>query len=73
MAMRLDFGQIEVLDDDVAAVLRSRTEAERLSIAFRMWSFAHQTITNALRSEHVDWDEDRLQREVARRLSHGAI
>ena len=71
--MRLDFGQIEVLDEDVAAILRSKSEADRLTITFRMWSFAHQTVWNVLRSEHANWDEDRLRREVARRLSHGAI
>ncbi len=71
--MRLDFGQIEVLDEDVAAILRSKTEADRLTIAFGMWSFARQSVLNVLRSEHADWDENRLQKEVARRLSHGAI
>lgn len=71
--MRLDFGQIKGLDEDVADILRSKSEAERLTIAFRMWSFARQTVLNVLRSEHADWDEKRLQKEVARRLSHGAI
>jgi len=73
MSMRLDIGQIEVLDADVAATLRSKSEADRLTIAFRMWSFARETIFNVLRSEHANWDEERLHREVARRLSHGAI
>jgi hypothetical protein len=71
--MRLDFGQIEVLDEDVAVILRSKSEADRLTIAFRMWSFARESILSILRSEHADWDEHRLQEEAARRLSHGAI
>ncbi len=71
--MRLDRGQIEVLDDQMADILRSKTVAERLAIADQMWMFARQLIASTLRSEHPDWDARRLEREIARRLSHGAV
>jgi len=71
--MRLDPGQIEVMDDQMAAVLRSKTGAERLKIANDMFRFARQLIASGLRAEHPDWDEPRIGRETARRLSHGAV
>ncbi|MBI4602643.1 MAG: hypothetical protein HY721_11850 [Planctomycetes bacterium] len=64
---------IEAIDDEVAAVLRAKTPAERLRIASGMWRFARTMILSVLRQEHPDWDEPRLQREAARRLSHGAV
>ncbi len=65
--------RLEMVDDDIAAVLRTKTEAERLAIAFGMWSFARRTVLEVLRGEHPDWDEPRILREAARRLSHGAV
>jgi hypothetical protein len=71
--MRLDPGQIEVLDDDMAAILRLKTPAERLAIAHGMWRFARRMIVTNLRAEHPDWDQAAVDREAARRLSHGAV
>ena len=31
------------------------------------------TVYRTIAGEHPDWDEERLQRETARRLSHGAV
>lgn len=71
--MPLDSNKIEVIDDQTADVLRRKTGAERLRIADEMYSWARRTLTSHLRSEHPDWDEGRVVREVARRLSHGAV
>jgi len=71
--MRLDAGQIEVLDEAMAEVLRSKSGAERLRIAFGMYSSARRMLLSHLRSEHPDWDEARVTAEAARRMSHGAI
>jgi len=70
---RPDPRRIEVLDSRMADVLRGKTEAERLQIASNMWSSARTMLTHILRSEHPDWEEARIQREVARRMSHGAV
>lgn len=64
--------KLDVVDDDMAAILRTKTEAERLAIAHGMWRYARRVILNVLRSEHPEWDDAQLQREAARRLSHGA-
>jgi len=71
--MRLDPGQIEVLDDQMAEVLRSKTGAERLKIASDMFSSARRMLISALRAEHPEWNEPQIIREAARRLSHGAV
>jgi hypothetical protein len=64
---------IEVIDDATAQMIRAKTGVERLRIASDMYSRARQMILLHLRAEHSDWDEDRIRREAARRLSHGAI
>ena len=71
--MRLDRGQIEVVDDAMAEVLRAKSGAERLMIASRMFVSARRTILHVLHTEHPDWTEEQVCREAARRLSHGAI
>jgi len=64
---------LEVVDDEMAEVLRQKTGAERLRIAFGLWESARRMLTSHLSAEHPDWDEEKVQREVARRISHGAI
>jgi hypothetical protein len=64
---------IEILSEEMAAVLRRKTGAERLRIASRMFVSAREMLVNHLRADHLNWDESRIQREAARRLSHGAI
>jgi len=70
--MRLDAGQIEVIDDQMAAVLRQKSGAERLAIANGLFLSARRMLTSHLRSEHPEWSDDQIAREVARRLSHGS-
>ncbi|MDH7512347.1 MAG: hypothetical protein QHH14_05300 [Clostridiales bacterium] len=54
-------------------IYKKKTPAQRLQIAFGLWRSAKILILNQLRSLHPDWDEKRLQTEVARRISHGAV
>jgi hypothetical protein len=72
-AIRLDWGQIEVVDEQMAAVLRTKTGAERSAIANGMFLFARRMLTSMLTHDHPDWDEQRVQREVSRRISHGLV
>jgi hypothetical protein len=63
---------IEMVDDQMADILRAKTGAERLRIASDMYASARRMLLSHLRAEHADWDEQRLLREATRRLSHGA-
>jgi hypothetical protein len=73
MAASVEDLRIEVVDDDMARVLRSKTGAERLKIASDMFSSARKMIASHLASEHPDWTEEQVQRETSRRISHGAV
>jgi hypothetical protein len=68
-----EFPKFDVVDDDMARILRAKSGAERLRIASDMFSAARRMLTNHLAAEHPDWNEEEVRREVVRRLSHGAI
>ncbi len=71
--LRLDRGQIEVVDGAQALVLRGKTPAERLQMAVDMWEMCRQVLTGYLERSHPEWNEEAVRREVARRLSHGVV
>lgn len=71
--LRLDEGQIEVVDDVVADILRSKTSEEKLKIASGMWRSARCQLIASLGTMHPDWSKERIEQEVVRRLSHGAV
>lgn len=63
--------RVEILDKDTVQVLAAKTGPERLAIAAGMFRAARRMLSSHLRSEHPDWDPERLHDEVLRRLSHG--
>lgn len=63
----------EMMDDAMADILRRKTPAERLRIAGRMWQSARVMLRGAIRTAHPDWSEAQVNREIARRISHGAV
>ena len=65
--------QVEVMSEEMAAILRQKTGAERLQIANDMFVSARRMLLSHLRAEHPDWNDLRIEREAARRLSHGAV
>ncbi len=72
-SLRLDRGQIEVVDDIVAEILRRKTPAERIRITCDLWVSVHRMLTTHLRKTHPEWNFKKIEQEVARRLSHDAI
>ena len=71
MKWRLDVGQIEVVDERVAQILRQKTPAERMKMVSDGWNFAKMWLAGIIRSEHKDWDEKKVMEEVRRRLHCG--
>ena len=71
-SLRLDPQRIEVMDDDMAEVLRAKSGSERLQIAFGMYESARRMLTSMLQADHADWSAEQVQQEVARRLAHEA-
>jgi hypothetical protein len=62
-----------VVDDEMARILRGMTGAERLRVANSLFVSARRMLASHLAAEHPDWDQDRIEQETARRISHGAI
>lgn len=62
---------MEIIDREMARVLAEKTEAERLQIAWGMWRSARRMITGMLSAEFPELSDRELEREVAKRLSHG--
>ena len=38
-----------------------------------LFRYARRMLANHLAAEHPDWDQDRIEQETSRRISHGAI
>jgi len=71
--MNLDWQRIEVLDDTMTEILRAKTPAQRIAIGFGLWKSARMMLEAQLAARHPDWNRQQVGREVARRLSHGAV
>ena len=65
--------RIEAPDDEMCEILRLKSEAERLAIAFGMWRFARDMIRANLRQENPDWTTEQVEQQTSRRLSHGTV
>ncbi len=63
----------EVLSDEMAAILRQKTPAERLEMMFAMWRFARDLVRSNVRSMYPDITDEQLTIKVAMRMSHGAV
>ena len=64
---------VEVIDDQMAEVLRGKTGAEKLAIADRMFRDARQIIVSSVRTLHPDWSDEQVRREVAGRIAGGSL
>jgi len=65
--------RFEMMDDAMAEILSRKTEVERLAIAARMWRSARTILRGAILTEHPDWSVEQVNREIAHRISHGAV
>ena len=61
------------MTEEMVAVLRQKTGAERLAIAHRMWRFGYQLVSQSVKNQNPSWSDDEIREEVARRMSHGAV
>ncbi|MBI1832122.1 MAG: hypothetical protein HYR84_11805 [Planctomycetes bacterium] len=68
---RLDPGQIEVVDEAVAAILRQKTPAERIAMTSDAHRTAQALLAAQIRGGHPNWPDEQIQQEVARRLMGG--
>ena len=69
---RLDPRRIEVVDDRVADILRTKTPGERLRMTFDMNRSVRRMLTSVLRGEHPEWADGQITAEIARRMAGGS-
>jgi hypothetical protein len=65
----LDLRRLDVVDAQVARVLRAKSGMERLRLAHEAWELARERLTAFLSAQHRDWEQEAVRREVAKRLS----
>ena len=63
---------VELLDEAMVAVLRRKTPAQRLAMAFAANRTMRLRLEGHLRTRHPHWDTSAVMREIARRMSHAA-
>jgi hypothetical protein len=73
MSKSKSWGQIEVMDDEAADILRTKSDIKRLEISWPMWSSARVLLTRYVRNKHPQWNDVQITQDVARRMSHGTI
>ena len=69
--MRLDKGQIEVIDDKVAEILKRKTGQDRLQMVWDSWTYFHERLRAYLKGIHPEWTQEQIQKEIARRVTDG--
>lgn len=68
---RLDDGQIEVVDDRVAEILRGKTLTERVQMVLNCDRLVRARIAGQIMTDHPDWTESEVRAAVAGRISGG--
>jgi len=68
---RLDAGQIEILDEDLARVLRAKTRAQRVAMIGEAHRIARRMLEAQVRRRQPELDDAAVARDVARSLLRG--
>jgi hypothetical protein len=71
MSHALSPRNIEVVDPQLADVLRSKTPAEKLEMVAAANRTARLLAAAGIRFQHPDWDDSQVQCEVIRRVTGG--
>jgi Arc/MetJ family transcription regulator len=71
MSPMIDPRNIEVVDDQMAEVLRAKTVAERVEMICAANRTARRLAAAGVRRQHPDWEEPQVQAEVVRRVCGG--
>jgi hypothetical protein len=66
----IDPRRIEVVDDQVARILRGMSGADRLRLAHEAWELARERLIAFVGSRNPQWSVERVRQEVAKRLGH---
>ena len=68
MGDHFDLRRMEVLDDEMVAVLRNKIAVERVAMVFDANRTMRLILEGHFRDRQPDWDDHRIQAAIARRL-----
>lgn len=63
----------EILSDEMAALLRTKTPAERFAVVDQLWMFFRTAIRANLARQNPGWTAEELDHATARRMSRAAF
>ena len=72
MSPELEEYRVERMDEATLEMLKSKTPAERLAIAFDCNRTMRLRLEGHIRTYHPDWDGAQVAAKIARRMSCGA-
>jgi hypothetical protein len=72
MARAIHSLPIDVIDDDLAEILRQKSPTQRIQMAAEANDTARILAAGGVRYLHPDWADDRVRQEVARRMLNAA-
>lgn len=67
----IDYRRIEVVDPQMAGILRGKTVAQRLFMVQQAHRTGQGLLAMGVRLQHPDWDDIAVKKEVARRMLNG--
>jgi Rv0078B-related antitoxin len=59
---------VELMDPMMVEIMRNKTPAERLAVAFRMWDSARLIVKGGVMYLHPDWTDKEVELEIALRM-----
>jgi len=66
----IDPRRIEVVDAEVARILRGMSGVDRLRLAHEAWELARERLIAFVGSRNPQWSKEEVVKEVAKRLAH---
>ena len=63
---------IEMIDDDMVAIMRSKTISQKMAILNDAHRTARKLVRCGVQMQHADWSSQQVEAEVSRRLLHGS-
>ncbi len=69
--LRLDRGQIEVIDDRIAEIMKTKSGQERLNMVWDAWTYFEKRIRAYLKNQHPEWTEEQTHKEIVNRVTYG--
>ena len=59
---------VELMDPMMVEIMRNKTPAQRLAIAFRMWDSARLIVKGGIKYQYPDWSDKEVEQEISRRM-----